>query len=405
MIYKTFHGWELSHLGMGAMRLPTNGGGWRDPIDEPKARALIEYLYEQGVNYFDAAYRYHNGESEVFVGKVLSQYPRETWHLATKMPGHMMEVKDGRLGFIGYLTGFQADSPADIFEDQLARCGVEYFDVYMLHNVCDASLAVYMDEQVGMVSYLQEQKAAGRIRHLGFSTHGRADTIERFLEWRDCWDLVQMQLNYLDWTVQNAKRTYEMLVRRGIPVVAMEPCRGGKLATLGDELVAPLRQARPEDSVASWAFRFCKSLPNVQVVLSGMSTMEQAIENVQTLSDPAPLAEQELALLEGVVDSMVDLVPCTACGYCLEACPKDLGIPSLIALYNELSFEPSGGVHYAIRALSEAALPSNCIACGECARLCPQGIEIPEVMAKLTQAIANLSNRRPWTPPATTTSG
>ncbi len=397
MIYRTFHDLSISLLGMGNMRLPTTVE--RGPIDEARAREIIEYLYAQGVNYFDTGYRYHNGESEPFVGKVLSQYPRDSWYLATKFPGHMMHVKDGKIEFAGYLTGLTLDSPQAIFEDQLSRCGVDYFDFYLLHNMCEASIDTYMDEQIGIVRYLLEQREAGRIRYLGFSTHARPETIERFLDWEGSFDFVQIQLNYLDWTLQNAKRKYEILVERGIPVMVMEPCRGGRLATLNDEVSAMLKEARPDDSIASWAFRFVKSLPGVQVVLSGMSTLDQAKENVRTFSDPTSLSEEENGLLERVVASLVDLVPCTACEYCLEACPMDLPIPNLIALYNEMSFERSPGIHFALIALSEEQMPSNCIACGECAKMCPQGIEIPEIMERLAKAIADMPQMGPPAPP------
>jgi predicted aldo/keto reductase-like oxidoreductase len=184
MIYKPFHDLNISYQGMGNMRLPTIGE--RGPIDEEKAREIIEYAYEHGVNYFDTAYRYHGGESETFVGKVLNQYPRESWHLATKMPGHMMHYSDGRLEFMGYLSGLTITSPADIFEEQLEKCGVDYFDFYLLHNLCETAYDFYTNEELGVVEYLLAQKEAGRIRHLGLSAHARAETIDDFLNWRDC---------------------------------------------------------------------------------------------------------------------------------------------------------------------------------------------------------------------------
>lgn len=363
MLYKPFHNLSISQLGMGCMRLPTIGE--RGPIDEEKAREIIEYVYEHGVNYFDTAYRYHNGESEKFVGKVLSQYPRDSWYLASKMPGHMMQ------------PGW---TPAGIFEDQLARCGVEYFDFYLLHNLCETSIDTYMDEELGILDYLLEQKKAGRIRYLGFSAHARPETMERFLAWRDCFDFAQIQLNYLDWTLQNAKRKYDILVERGIPVMVMEPCRGGRLASLNEEANAMLKKARPNDSIASWAFRFVKSMPGVQVILSGMTQLDQAADNIKTFSDPTPLTEEEMELLQKAASTLVNLVPCTACRYCCEGCPKNLDIPNLISLYNEVSFDPSPGLAFMVAALKDEEMPSNCIACGECKKVCPQGIDIPEIM-------------------------
>lgn len=387
MIYKPFHNLNISQLGMGCMRLPTTGKG--GPIDERKARELIEYAYEHGINYFDTAYRYHNGESEVFLGKILNQYPRESWYLATKMPGHMMRYNEGKLEFVGYLTGLKKTSPAEIFEEQLEKCRVDYFDFYLLHNVCETSYDLYTNEVLGIVDFLLEQKKAGRIRYLGFSAHGRAETIEKFLNWRDCFDFVQIQLNYLDWTLQNAKRKYEILVERDIPVMVMEPCRGGRLASLDEETNAMLKKARPNDSIASWAFRFVKSLPGVQVVLSGMTHIDQLKDNIKTFSDPTPITEEEIELLRKVVSRLVDLVPCTSCRYCCEGCPNNLDIPMLISLYNEFSFEPSPGLRFTIDALTDEEMPSNCIACGECKKLCPQEIDVPVIMKKLSEAISN----------------
>jgi len=395
MQYNHFHDLKLSQLGMGNMRLPTLAE--RGPIDEARAREIIEYVYSQGVNYFDTAYRYHNGESEPLVGQVLSQYPRETWHLATKMPGHQMRLVDGKLEFTGYF-GENATpmTPREIFEDQLARCRVEYFDFYLLHNVSETSFDLYANADLGIVPYLREEQRAGRIRYLGFSSHGRPETLRRFLDEQGPFDFVQIQLNYLDWTLQNARAQYEILTERGIPVVVMEPIRGGRLATLGAEATSWLANARPQDSVASWAFRWVRSLPNVLVTLSGMTTMEHARENVRTFAEPAPMSDEERALLERVAATLVDQVPCTGCGYCLEECPQGLDIPRLISLYNEMQFEISPTVHFAIAALAEEQMPSNCIACGACARACPQGIDIPDVMERLAGRIEQIKAEGPF---------
>jgi predicted aldo/keto reductase-like oxidoreductase len=371
---------------MGNMRLPTTGEG--KAIDEGKAREIIEYAYEQGVNYFDTAFRYHSGESEKFVGKVLSQYKRDSFYLATKMPGHMMNYKDGKLGFQGYLAGEQVRSPADIFEEQLERCRVDYFDFYLLHNLAETSYDFYTNEEAGVVSYLLDQKKKGRIRHLGFSCHGSAETIEKFLNWKNCFEFAQIQLNYLDWTLQNAKGKYEVLTEHNIPVIVMEPCRGGKLANFDEKTNGILKQKRPDDSIASWAVRFAASLPNVQVVLSGMSTLEQLQDNLKTFSSPAPMTQAENELVQQVVTSLMNQIPCTACRYCCEECPQKLDIPRLISLFNEVSFEVAPGLDTRLAALKSEELPSNCIACGACKQICPQGIDIPAIMKKLEAAIA-----------------
>jgi len=387
MIYKPFHDLNISTLGMGNMRLPTVGE--RGPIDEEKAREIIEYAYEHGVNYFDTAYGYHGGESERFVGKVLNQYPRASWHLATKIPGHMMHFSNGRLEFSGYMTGHTVASPAALFEEQLEKCGVGYFDFYLLHNLCETSCDFYTDEDLGVVEYLLAQKEAGRIRHLGFSAHGRAETIDKFLDWKDCFEFVQIQLNYLDWTLQDAKRKYEVITNHGIPVIVMEPCRGGRLASLNEKADAMLKKARPNDSIASWAFRFLQSLPNVQVVLSGMTTMEQVVENARLFSEPDPTTEEERELLQQAIATMVNLVPCTACRYCCDACPQGLDIPKLISMYNDASFENPFTLNFTLGAMKEEELPSACLACGACSELCPQDIDIPDIMKRFAETIAN----------------
>lgn len=244
MIYKQFQDLQLSTLGMGNMRLPI--AGQKGPIDREKAREIIAYAYQNGVNYFDTAYRYHDGESEEVVGEALKAFPRDTWYLATKMPGHMMNFQNGKLGFQGYLAGLEISSPAAIFEEQLKKCGVEYFDFYLLHNLNETSYDLYTNEDLGMVEYLLEEKKAGRIRHLGFSTHARPETIERFLNRYDCFEFAQIQLNYLDWTLQDAKRKYEILVEHNLPVIVMEPCRGGRLTNLDPQTTAMLKEALPQ---------------------------------------------------------------------------------------------------------------------------------------------------------------
>lgn len=384
MIYKSFQNLHISQLGLGNMRLPTAGDG--GPIDQKKAREIIEYAYAHGINYFDTAYRYHNGESETFVGSVLKQYPRESFYLASKMPGHMMNYRDGKLGFQGYLSGLQVNSPADIFEEQLEKCQVDYFDFYLLHNLCESSYDFYTDEDLRVVDYLLAQKKAGRIRHLGFSSHGRPETIEKFLNWRDCFEFAQIQLNYLDWSLQQAGQKYDILTAHQIPVIVMEPVRGGRLANLSGQHTARLKAARPDASVASWAFRYLQMLPNVQIVLSGMTTLEQLKDNLATFEAPAPLSAGERAILDGVVSDLVRLVPCTACRYCCEECPQGLNIPKLIATYNELC-NGSDLVHFNLTGAGDED-PSRCIGCGACRHICPQEIETPEIMQKLAQMLA-----------------
>jgi predicted aldo/keto reductase-like oxidoreductase len=395
MEYKAFYDLLLSRLGYGAMRLPTTsegggagpGGGVVSAVDEERALEVIGRAYEAGINYFDTAYRYHGGESERVLGRALRRYPRETWHVASKFPGHMMQARDGRMEFTGYMAGNAATTPADIFEEQLAAVGVDHFDLYLLHNVCESSYDTYTDEQLGIIPYLQAQRRAGRIRHLGFSTHARPETLERFLSREDGFEFVQIQLNYLDWTLQDARKKYEIVTARGLPVMVMEPVRGGRLADLGDELNARLKAARPDESIASWAMRYCQSLPGVRVVLSGMTTLEQLEDNVRTFCTPAPLTRTEHDMLAGLVDALGDRVPCTACRYCCDDCPQRLDIPTLIAMYNQLKYGGSAEVAFGLRALQETEMPWNCISCGACTAACPQRIDVPEVMRDLTERL------------------
>ncbi|MDR2792156.1 MAG: aldo/keto reductase [Treponema sp.] len=387
MEYRAFSGLSLSRLGMGAMRLPTVAGQG-EKIDERAARELIEAAYEAGVNYFDTAYRYHAGESERVTGKVLSQYPRDSFYLATKFPGHMMTCKDGAYRFTGMLAAFPARSPAELFEEQLEKCRVDYFDFYLLHNVCEAAWDFYTGEETGVVDYLLEQKKSGRIRHLGFSAHCRPETLERFVERYPVFEFAQIQLNYLDWTLQDAKRKYEYLASRAIPVWVMEPCRGGKLANLDEAAAALLKKIRPDDSLASWAFRWVKSLPHAQMILSGMNTLEQVRDNVKTFSGTAPMRSEEREALNAVIKMFANVVPCTSCRYCCEGCPQSLDIPRLIALYNEMSAAYTPSLIFTLAAFAEHELPENCVSCGACAQACPQSIDIPAVLKKLGEVIA-----------------
>ena len=387
MIYKNFADKKLSMLGYGAMRLPTKES--RGPIDQTKARELIEHAYKNGINYYDTAYRYHGGESEIFLASVLNQYPRDTWYLATKFPGHMMQYKDGKVIGVGYMETETITSPAQIFEDQLKRCNVDYFDFYLIHNLCETAWDFYTNKEFGVIEYLIEQKRAGRIKHLGLSAHGRAETIDKFLEIYDCFEFIQLQLNYMDWDLQDAKRKYEVAVKHGLRVIAMEPVRGGSLASLNAEGNSLLKAARPNDSIVTWALRFLQSLPNLDVILSGMTTMEQLVENIEILSKNDPTSEQENKLLRKTIETMLDFVPCTACDYCTEACPMDLNIPKLISMSNEIRFENSFTMTFTLGAMTDDEMPSACISCGRCNPLCPQGIDIPKVLEGFAEALEN----------------
>lgn len=363
MIFSDFQDKKLSLLGFGAMRLPTREDG---SVDEEQVRLMTKYAMDNGVNYFDTAFPYHGGYSEVVMGKVLSEYPRDSYYLATKYPGHQIS---------------SSYNPAEIFEEQLKKCGVDYFDFYLLHNVYENSIDVYLDPKWGIIDYFKEQKRLGRIKHLGFSTHAQLKGLEEFLDaCGDDMEFCQIQLNYLDWTLQDAKGKYELLTERGIPVFVMEPVRGGKLASLDAENEAKLKEVRPEESVPAWGFRFLQGLSNVKMVLSGMSNMEQMVDNVKTFSCEKPLSKQETDLLLEIAEGMKNSIPCTTCKYCTNGCPMGLDIPVLIATYNEIRFAPVVNSVMHLQAMPMDKQPSACIACGKCAQICPQGIDIPQVM-------------------------
>ena len=369
MIYREFQGKQLSLLGFGAMRLPVIDGA----VDEVMVEKMVAYAMEHGVNYFDTAYPYHGGMSERIMGRVLSKYPRESFYLADKFPGHQtLEDYD----------------PAKIFEEQLRRCGVEYFDFYLLHNVYEKSMNVYLDEQLGIIDYFLEQKRLGRIKHLGFSSHAQLSTLESFLRKRGKdMEFCQLQLNYLDWTLQDGQKKYELLAHYGIPVWVMEPVRGGKLASFTD---ARLTAARPGASTASWGFRFLQGLPKVGVILSGMSNMEHVVDNVATFEMELPLTEQETQLVLEVAEGMKNAIPCTGCRYCCDGCPMELDIPMMMSICSDIRFAPVLNSVMVVQALPEEKKPSACVACGKCTQVCPQGIDIPAVMAELAKRMEDI---------------
>lgn len=374
MIYNDFQNKQLSLLGFGTMRLPLLEDG---SIDEAQVKEMTKYALEHGVNYFDTAYPYHNGESERVIGRILREYPRDSYYLATKYPGH--QILSG-----GY-------NPAEIFEEQLLKCGVDYFDFYLLHNVYEKSMETYLDKRWGIVDYFKEQKRLGRIRHLGFSCHAQTDGLKEFLDaCGEDMEFCQIQLNYLDWTLQDAKGKYQLLTDRNIPVWVMEPVRGGKLANLNQVYEARLKELRPDESIASWGFRFLQELPNVKMILSGMSNMEQMIDNIETFSEYKHQTAEENQLLLDIAESMKDSVPCTGCRYCCDGCPMKLDIPKLLSTYNEIRFAPTLNAAMQIEFLEEDKKPSSCIGCGKCIQICPQNIDIPAAMRNLDNRLKEL---------------
>ena len=370
MTYNEFQSLKLSALGLGCMRLPVIDGD-DSRVDQEAVNAMVAEAMAAGVNYYDTAWGYHGGNSEIAVGKALSAYPRDSFYLATKFPGYD-------------LSNF--GKVEEIFEEQLKKCGVDYFDFYLCHNVCEMNIDAYMNEEkYGTMAYLLKQVENGRIRHLGFSAHGAIPVMKRFLDaYGEHMEFCQIQLNWLDWEFQDAKGKVDLLKERNIPVWVMEPLRGGKLAKLADEDEAALKALRPDEGIPAWAFRFLQSLPEVTVVLSGMSNMEQLKDNLDTCQTAKPLNEAELAALAGVAKKMVERIalPCTACRYCTTHCPQELDIPSLLNLYNEHSVTGGGFIApMALMAVPEEKKPSACLGCRSCEAVCPQQIKISEAMA------------------------
>ena len=379
MIYRRFQNLELSALGLGAMRLPVLEGD-DERIDVPAAEEMVAYAMEKGVNYYDTAWGYHGGNSELVLGAALSKYPREKFYLASKFPGYDLS---------------NMPRVREIFEKQLEKCRVDYFDFYLFHNVCEMNIDAYLDDgEYGIHTFLTEQKRLGRIRHLGFSAHGSVETIRRFLAaYGKDMEFCQLQLNYVDWSFQADKEKVELLKERNIPVWVMEPLRGGRLASLPAADEAKLRALRPGDTVPAWAFRFLQSIPEVTVTLSGMSNMEQLRENIATWETDAPLNEEERRTLLGIAEGMMTgILPCTACHYCVSHCPMGLDIPRLLELYNEHSFTGGGFIApMALQAIPAEKHPSACVGCRSCEAVCPQGIKISEAMADFAQRLGNKS--------------
>lgn len=375
MIYRDFQDMKLSGLGLGAMRLPVIDGD-DSRIDEAAATQMVAYAMEKGINYYDTAWGYHSGQSEIVMGRILKNYPRESFYLASKFPGYDLS---------------NMDKVEEIFEKQLEKCQVDYFDFYLFHNVCKMNIDYYLDEKYGIYDYLMKQKENGRIRHLGFSAHGSYDVIRRFLDaYGKDMEFGQLQINYLDWSFQDARKKAELLTEYQIPVWVMEPLRGGRLASLEEKYETRLKALRPDETIPAWAFRFLQSFPEVKMVLSGMSNMEQLQANIRTYEVDQPLNEQERDALLSIADEMLGrkVLPCTACRYCVSHCPQGLDIPELLALYNEHNFTEGGFIApMALSSYAEDKKPAACIGCRSCEAVCPQQIRISEAMADFAEKL------------------
>lgn len=366
MQYKNYKdGIRLSRLGMGAMRLPVVGED-QGNIDYEKAKELIDYAYKQGVNYYDTAYIYHNQKSEEFLGKALKEYPRESFYVADKF-------------------NFQAQPDYEKqLKEQLDRLQMEYIDFYLLHGIQDPWTEDLLNS--GAVSYFDQMKKEGKIHYLGFSFHGSPDNLRRLVKLYK-WDFVQIQLNYYDWYYGEAKVLYDILEEAGIPIMVMEPVRGGRLAALTEEAEKVLKDAQPDATISSWALRWVMTRPQVQVVLSGMSNMEQIKDNVHTFSEKEELTKEEEALVKKAAEIFRPsvAVPCTGCRYCCPDCPQGLDIPRLLSIYNDVKILGENWRAGFANALPEGKRPEDCIGCGSCTSHCPQSIDVPSVMQEFAE--------------------
>ena len=406
MIYRDFKGQKLSQLGFGCMRFAS------DPetreIDQAKVNAMFDLAIREGVNYFDTAYPYLGGKSEIAMAEGLSRYPRESYYLADKFPGHS-------------LTG-PIDNIA-LFNVSLRKCRTDYFDFYLLHNVTEWSVQFYESEEYHIIPDLLQMKKEGKIRYFGFSCHAGPDLLDAFLTRHEgIFDFVQIQLNYLDWTMQDAKAKCDIIRKHGLGIWVMEPVRGGKLAVLPESESAKLRGLRDgggccdsgaaaagaassaggaccdsgaaaaagdaglaEPSDASYAFRFLQDMPGVTVILSGMNEVFQVEDNLRTFREENPLSDSERSVLLEIAENLKKGVPCTACRYCCDGCPMELDIPYLLQCYNDYKFATTMTPSMRIDALEEDKRPSACIGCGQCMHACPQGIDVPAALAELAE--------------------
>ena len=374
MIYRNFKdtGMKTSLLGLGGMRFPRIGD--TENVDFPKAEKIVEYAYEHGINYFDTAYVYHDGDSERLFGKVLTKYPRDSYYIADKMPIFIITDKK---------------QVAEVFQEQLDRCQVDYFDFYLCHSMNEVTIDDYIKYDV--IPYLVEMKKQGKIKQLGFSNHGSPETLKRALDLAD-WDFVQLQLNYLDWQYYHGEELYNLCKERNIPVMVMEPVRGGRLADLTPESNALLKAAAPDKSIPSWAMRWMQGLDGVQVVLSGAGDTQMLDDNLKTFSEINLLNDEEQKVLDKALDIFMEKfsIPCTACRYCTETCPQKLQIPDILSIYNEMLLTDDKMPYIKSMQQPEDRQPGNCIGCGACTKRCPQFIDIPGKMK------AMLEKREKW---------
>lgn len=358
-------GIETSLLGFGCMRFPVTADG---KIDEPEAERMLDKAIAAGVNYIDTAYPYHNGDSEPFVGRVLKKYDRNSFYLATKLPCWKVESKE---------------DAAKIFEEQLERLQTDYIDFYLLHALGGDSFRKMAE--LGVVEFLEQLRTEGRIKYLGFSFHDSYEAFEEILCYRD-WDFCQIQLNYMDAESQAGLKGYRLTEERNVPLVIMEPVKGGSLAAFAEDITGKFRALDPEVSVASYALRWVGSLPNVKVILSGMTTMGQVEDNLKTFSNFRPLSDEEAKTIDEIVALIRSRVQngCTACRYCMP-CPAGVDIPGNFRVWNIYHMYQNYNMvkNSWEKGLGDAKQAKNCVKCGKCEKACPQKLRIREDLEKV----------------------
>jgi len=374
MIYSDFDGFRISKLGFGTMRLPIIDNDY-SKIDINETKKMFKLAFDSGVNYFDTAWMYHDHTSEDVVGSILREYPRDKFYIASKFPGFSKD---------------DFDKIDEIFNIQLKKLGLGYFDFYLMHDICSENVDLYLENYNNVIDYLLKKKEEGIIKHLGISTHASLTGMKRFLEkYHDIIEFVQIQLNYIDYQYQFASLKVDMINSYNLPIWVMEPVRGGKLSDLGD-FNRYFKELRPNDSVSSWGFKFVSSIDNVKVILSGMSNIEQTLDNLNTFSKEAKLTKDEFDLCLKVGDLVIkqDTIPCTKCNYCKSVCPKDISIPQIFNDYNDfkLTNRKELKLNY-FSDVSKETMADCCIKCHKCEGICPQHIKITSILEEINEKI------------------
>ena len=365
---------KMPKLGFGLMRLPENDGS----IDIEHVKRMVDKYMEMDMNYFDTAYVYHGGKSEVAAREALvKRYPRDSFMIATKLPA--WEIKQ--------------ESDIDrIFNEQCERAGVDYFDFYLLHSIEDGNnYDTYV--KYDCFSWGMKKKEEGKIKHLGFSYHGSPELLMEILDAHPEMEFVQIQLNYLDRTnpVVRSEELYNILRDRNIPIIIMEPVRGGMLAEMDPGTEAKFKAVRPDKSIASWALRYVASLPGVMTVLSGMSNIDQVKDNIDTFTDFEPITDEEMRIIDEVTDEILSIpqIGCTACKYCTPGCPMKISIPDVFRTINTLRRYPDDwrSKNFYSGLVTRSGRASDCVACGQCEKVCPQHLPIIDLMKEASDIL------------------